>query len=112
MKNQIKETLRRHFATRSVKYDPVTGLDFLAKAIAEMVERQPVNKVKAMAVLIHVLHDDYYLVPDGLGSVYTVWRNDSGNLRCPGTGCRSTDTCDHIRAVEFHLSNNNLGNQT
>ena len=72
-----------------------------AQAIAELVERQPVDQARAMAAVIYVPHDNYYLVPNGLGSVCTVWRDDSGRLRCPGSDCRSGDNCDHIRAAEL-----------
>lgn len=30
---------------------------------------------------------------------------DDGELRCPGTGCRSVDNCDHTHAVKLYLEN-------
>lgn len=68
------------------------------------VEQQPVDRVRAMAALVYRLNDNYFSVPDGLGSVCTAFSVDE-DFVCRGTAelCRS-DACDHIKAVEMYLA--------
>lgn len=85
-------------------------IDECIKAAQEMVrdgslECRSVDRVRAMAALVHTLQGNYYLVPNGLGSVCAVWRGYGGELRCPSMSCRSVNNCDHTHAVKLYLEN-------
>lgn len=86
----------------------VEGIDAAAQAIAEMVERQPVDRVRAMAALVYEsVGMDWYIVPDiGSGS-FEVWLEvDENALRC---NCGKT-ACPHIQAIKLHLAQQEQAN--
>lgn len=98
MKSEIKLILR-DFAHRG-------GIDTAAQAIVDLVERQPVDRVQAMAMLIRPgALGNSFLVPDSPG-YYRVLRQSRNHFSCRRLRNRDWcgDDCDHIQAVKLYLA--------
>ena len=100
MIEQIRDILKRHFLNRSLSYNPLDELDAAAQAIAKLIERQPVDLVRAMAATIYRTHTgDYRVQGDGVSCL--VWKSN-GKLYCGESSCFGN--CPHIQAVELYLA--------
>jgi hypothetical protein len=77
------------------------GVDEAADAIMELMERQPVDKIQAMAVLTSRYYDQYYVVPHGDGGNFHVWRFFDD--WCCNCSIENRNNCDHIKAVRLYL---------
>ena len=85
------------------------AVDAAAEAIVELIARQPVDKVRAMAALVvsHGWAVEIFFVPgDGNRCMYY-----EVNLRgAPRCSCGVLDgNCIHIQAVEYHLAAQETG---
>lgn len=75
----------------------VYGIDKAAQAIADWIENQPVDRVRAMAALVECHGDTYIVAGDEVGL------SDDDRLYC--LCCYEFD-CEHVRAVELYLAQN------
>lgn len=79
---------------------PIGGIDAAAQTIAELVERQPVNRVRAMAALTKDCSGDRYIAYEVAGLAEVGY--DEGIFWC---NCCYVDDCEHVLAVRLYLTN-------
>ncbi len=116
MIDQIEQILTRHLSTSPALFvmgkgggmrdAKINGIPDAAYAIAALFERQPVDRVRAMAALVTPCTDGGRRAYDVDG--HRVIVEKARAMRCydMATGQKCNDNCDHIKAVEMFKSQN------